>query len=148
MVESGPGIVKPTETLDLTCKVTGASLTDGTNMYSVHWVRQLGNKQMEWLSRFDYDEYKNYASSVQGRLTLSRDTNKGEVYFKLTGMKPEESGVTSQITMVESGLGIVKPTETLDLTCKVTGASLTDSTNMYGVHWVRQSEENSWSGWG
>nr|DBA22530.1 TPA: hypothetical protein GDO54_013549 [Pyxicephalus adspersus] len=89
MVESGPGTVKPTETLDLTCKVTGASLTDSTNMYCVSWVRQSERKQLEWLGAIYYDASTNYASSVQGRLT--RDTSKGEVFLKFTGMKPEES---------------------------------------------------------
>nr|DBA22533.1 TPA: hypothetical protein GDO54_013552 [Pyxicephalus adspersus] len=92
MVESGPGIVKPTETLDLTCKVTGASLTDSTNMHCVSWVRQPERKPLEWLGRICYNGGTAYASSVQGRVTLSRDTNKGEVFFKATGMKNEESG--------------------------------------------------------
>nr|DBA22526.1 TPA: hypothetical protein GDO54_013545 [Pyxicephalus adspersus] len=80
MVESGPGIVKPTETLDLTCKVTGASLTDRTNMYALHWVRQSERKQLEWLGVIRYNPAIDYGSSVQGRLTLTRDTNKGEVF--------------------------------------------------------------------
>ncbi|CAI9543139.1 unnamed protein product [Staurois parvus] len=92
MVESGPGTMKPSETLELTCKVTGASLTDSTNMHCVHWNRQSERKQMEWLGRICHNEHKDYASSVQGRLTLSRDTNKREVFLKLSGMKPEESG--------------------------------------------------------
>ncbi|KAG9462587.1 hypothetical protein GDO78_013804 [Eleutherodactylus coqui] len=89
---SGPGTVKPTETLEKTCKVSGASLTDSTNMYGVHWVRQTEGKGLEWLGRLDYDAYIKYAESLQGRLTLTRDTNKGEVYAKLTGVKPDESG--------------------------------------------------------
>ncbi|CAI9619800.1 unnamed protein product [Staurois parvus] len=88
MVESGPGTMKPSETLELTCKVTGASLTDSTNI----WSRQSERKQMEWLGRICYGASTAYANSVQGRLTLSRDTNKGEVFLKLSGMKPEESG--------------------------------------------------------
>nr|DBA22538.1 TPA: hypothetical protein GDO54_013557 [Pyxicephalus adspersus] len=91
MVESGPGIVKPTGTLDLTCKVTGASLTDSTNIYAVSWVRQLENKKMEWLGLIFYDADTRYGSSVQGRLTLSRDTNKGEVYFKLAEARDQDS---------------------------------------------------------
>ncbi|CAJ0966444.1 unnamed protein product [Ranitomeya imitator] len=92
MLESGPGVVRPSATLDLTCKVTGASLTDRTNMHCVHWIRQPEGKGMEWLGRICYENTINYAQSVQGRMTLTRDTNKGEVYCKLTGVKPEESG--------------------------------------------------------
>ncbi|KAG9461932.1 hypothetical protein GDO78_015371, partial [Eleutherodactylus coqui] len=89
---SVPGTVKPTETLEMTCKVSGASLTDGTNMRCVHWVRQPDGKGLEWLGAICYENSKYYGQSVQGHLTLTRDTNKGEVYAKLTGAKPEESG--------------------------------------------------------
>ncbi|KAG9463188.1 hypothetical protein GDO78_022235 [Eleutherodactylus coqui] len=89
---SGPGTVKPTETLEMTCKVSGASLTDSTNMYCVHWVRQSDGKGPVWLGRICHNNAIAYAESLQGRLTLTRDTNKGEVYAKLTGAKPEESG--------------------------------------------------------
>ncbi|KAG9463240.1 hypothetical protein GDO78_022150 [Eleutherodactylus coqui] len=92
MVVSGPGTVKPTETLEMTCKVSGASLTDGTNMNCVNWVRQPDGKGLEWLVRICYEDTKNYAQSLQGRLTLTKDISKGEVYFKLTDAKPEESG--------------------------------------------------------
>uniref|UniRef100_A0A8C5MAB8 Ig-like domain-containing protein n=1 Tax=Leptobrachium leishanense TaxID=445787 RepID=A0A8C5MAB8_9ANUR len=91
--ESGPGTVRPGEDLTLTCKVTGASLTDSTNMYSVNWIRQPAGKGLEWMGRILYDDRKFYATSVQGRLTITRNTNKGEVYFKLTGMKPEDTCV-------------------------------------------------------
>uniref|UniRef100_A0A8C5PAW3 Ig-like domain-containing protein n=1 Tax=Leptobrachium leishanense TaxID=445787 RepID=A0A8C5PAW3_9ANUR len=82
--ESGPGTVRPGEDLTLTCKVTGASLTD------IHWIRQPAGKGLEWVGVIWYNAN---ATSVQGRLTITRDTNKGEVYFKLTGMKPEDTCV-------------------------------------------------------
>ncbi|KAG9462204.1 hypothetical protein GDO78_014683, partial [Eleutherodactylus coqui] len=92
LVVSGPGTVKPTETLEKTCKVSGAPLTDSTNMWSVHWVRQSDGKGLEWLGRIAYSGGTYYAQSLQGRITITRDTNKGEVYVKLTGAKPDESG--------------------------------------------------------
>ncbi|CAJ0964129.1 unnamed protein product [Ranitomeya imitator] len=91
MMESGPGTVRPSETLDLTCKVTGASLTD-RNLNCVAWIRQPEGKGLEWLGRICYENTINYAQSVQEHMTLTKDTNKGEVYCKLTGVKPEESG--------------------------------------------------------
>nr|DBA22537.1 TPA: hypothetical protein GDO54_013556 [Pyxicephalus adspersus] len=91
MLESGPGTVKPTETLELTCKVSGASLTDSTNMYGVSWFRQSENKQMEWLVDYFYNGNSRHIPFLQGRLTLSRDINKGEVFFKITGMRTEDS---------------------------------------------------------
>ncbi|KAG9461274.1 hypothetical protein GDO78_017465 [Eleutherodactylus coqui] len=61
-------------------------------MISVHWVRQCDGKGLERLGEIVYNGDIYYAQSLQGRLTLTRDTNKGEVYLKLTGVKPEESG--------------------------------------------------------
>ncbi|KAG9462839.1 hypothetical protein GDO78_023005, partial [Eleutherodactylus coqui] len=89
---SGPGTVKPKETLEMTCKAIGASLTDSTNMFCVNWIRQSDGKGLVWLGEICYNNDIYYAQSVQGRLTLTRDTNKGEVYLKLTGAKPDESG--------------------------------------------------------
>ncbi|OCU01321.1 hypothetical protein XELAEV_18007111mg [Xenopus laevis] len=93
LTQPGTVTVKPSEVLQLTCKVTGASLTDSSKVYSVEWVGQLVGKGLEWLGRIRHDASTAYAQSLQGRITLSRDTNKGEVYLKLTGMKPEETAV-------------------------------------------------------
>ncbi|KAG9462819.1 hypothetical protein GDO78_023045, partial [Eleutherodactylus coqui] len=89
---SCPGAVKPTEALDMTCKVSGASLTDSTNMYAVLWVRHAEGKHHEWLGVIRHNGVTTYAESLQGRITITRDTNKGEVYVKLTEVKPDESG--------------------------------------------------------
>uniref|UniRef100_A0A6I8Q3Z3 Ig-like domain-containing protein n=1 Tax=Xenopus tropicalis TaxID=8364 RepID=A0A6I8Q3Z3_XENTR len=85
--------VKPLEVLQLPCKVTGASLTDSSKVYAVDWVRDPAGKGLEFLGRIWHDASTRYAQSLQGRLTVSRDTDKGEVYIKLTGMKPEETAV-------------------------------------------------------
>ncbi|KAM7224676.1 hypothetical protein CapIbe_024237 [Capra ibex] len=42
--ESGPSLVKPSQTLSLTCTVSGVSLTS----YGVGWVRQAPGKALEW----------------------------------------------------------------------------------------------------
>ncbi|OCU01322.1 hypothetical protein XELAEV_18007112mg [Xenopus laevis] len=93
LTQPGAVTVKPSEVLQLTCKVTGASLTDSSKIYSVQWVREPAGKGLEWLGGIWYDASTHYAQSLQGRITVSRDTNKGEVYLKLTGMKPEETAV-------------------------------------------------------
>ncbi|MEE6520260.1 hypothetical protein FKM82_018099 [Ascaphus truei] len=93
LVESGPGVVKPAETLTLTCKVTGAALTDSAQIWSVQWVRQPAGRGLQWLGGIWHNAGTNYAQSVQGRVTVTRDTNKGEVYLKLTGVKPEDTAM-------------------------------------------------------
>ncbi|CAI9583589.1 unnamed protein product [Staurois parvus] len=89
MVESGPGTVKPSETLELTCKVTGASLT----YYSVEWVRQFPGKGLEWMGRIIHNGATYYAESLKGRITITRDTSKGEIYLKLNNANTDDSGI-------------------------------------------------------
>uniref|UniRef100_A0A8C5MDA6 Ig-like domain-containing protein n=1 Tax=Leptobrachium leishanense TaxID=445787 RepID=A0A8C5MDA6_9ANUR len=91
--ESGPGTVKPGETMMLTCKVTGGSLTDSSAVPAVYWVRQPAGNGLKWMGGIWHDNSAWYATSVQGRLTITRDTNKGEVYFKFTGVKAEDTCV-------------------------------------------------------
>ncbi|OCU01308.1 hypothetical protein XELAEV_18007098mg [Xenopus laevis] len=93
LTQPGTVTVKPLEVLQLTCKVTGASLTDSSKVHAVHWVRQPVGKGLELLGLIWHDAKTYYAQSLKGRITVSRDTNKGEVYLKLTGMKPEETAV-------------------------------------------------------
>ncbi|OCU01307.1 hypothetical protein XELAEV_18007097mg [Xenopus laevis] len=93
LTQPGTVTVKPSEVLQLTCKVTGASLTDSSKIWAVHWVQHPAGKGLQWLGGIWHNAVTDYAQSLQGRITVSRDTNKGEVYLKLTGMKPEETAV-------------------------------------------------------
>ncbi|MEE6512661.1 hypothetical protein FKM82_019780, partial [Ascaphus truei] len=90
--ESSPGLVKPATSMRLTCKVSGASITDSTNMYGVGWVRQAPGKGLEWVGNIYYDGSTHLSSSLGSRLSLTRDTSKNEVYMALSGA---ESGDTA-----------------------------------------------------
>lgn len=91
--EYGPTTVKPAETLELTCKVIGASLTDGSKVGAVYWARQRAGEGLIWLGGIWHAGSIHYAESMKGLLTITRDTNKGEVYCKLTQIKPEDTAV-------------------------------------------------------
>ncbi|ELV12183.1 Ig heavy chain V region 1B43 [Tupaia chinensis] len=91
--ELGPGLVKPSETLSLTCTVSGFFLTS----YAVHWVCQAPGKGLEWV---------------------------------------EVIGVLSQVQLQELGPGLVTPSQTLSLTCTLSGFSIT--TSGYCWEWIRQ----------
>uniref|UniRef100_A0A8C3HVZ0 Ig-like domain-containing protein n=1 Tax=Chrysemys picta bellii TaxID=8478 RepID=A0A8C3HVZ0_CHRPI len=90
LLQTGAAQVKPSQTLRLTCSVSGFSLT--SSGYGVSWVRQPPGKGLEWLSIVYWDEDKYYQESLKNRLTISRDTSKSEVYLEMRGMEARDSG--------------------------------------------------------
>nr|7CGW_A Chain A, Heavy chain of tislelizumab Fab [Homo sapiens]7CGW_H Chain H, Heavy chain of tislelizumab Fab [Homo sapiens] len=87
--ESGPGLVKPSETLSLTCTVSGFSLTS----YGVHWIRQPPGKGLEWIGVIYADGSTNYNPSLKSRVTISKDTSKNQVSLKLSSVTAADTAV-------------------------------------------------------
>nr|4I77_H Chain H, Lebrikizumab heavy chain [Homo sapiens] len=85
--ESGPALVKPTQTLTLTCTVSGFSLS----AYSVNWIRQPPGKALEWLAMIWGDGKIVYNSALKSRLTISKDTSKNQVVLTMTNMDPVDT---------------------------------------------------------
>ncbi|ELV11211.1 Ig heavy chain V-II region SESS [Tupaia chinensis] len=87
--ESGPGLVKPGETLTLTCTVSGFSLsTLGTR---VGWIRQPPGKPLEWLTYIKWDDDKYYNPSLKSRLAISKDNSKNQVFLKMSSVDPADT---------------------------------------------------------
>uniref|UniRef100_H0VVB6 Ig-like domain-containing protein n=1 Tax=Cavia porcellus TaxID=10141 RepID=H0VVB6_CAVPO len=87
--ESGPGLVKPSETLSLSCTVSGFSLTS----YSVYWVRQAPGKGLEWIGAIWSGGSTDYNSALKSRVRISRDTSKSQVSLTLSSLSPEDTAV-------------------------------------------------------
>uniref|UniRef100_UPI0012FE7F1D H2L6 HEAVY CHAIN n=1 Tax=Homo sapiens TaxID=9606 RepID=UPI0012FE7F1D len=87
--ESGPVLVKPTETLTLTCTVSGFSLS--TYGMGVGWIRQPPGKALEWLAHIWWDDVKRYNPALKSRLTISKDTSKSQVVLTMTNMDPVDT---------------------------------------------------------
>uniref|UniRef100_A0A8C3HC43 Ig-like domain-containing protein n=1 Tax=Chrysemys picta bellii TaxID=8478 RepID=A0A8C3HC43_CHRPI len=86
LVQSGPGAVKPGETLTLTCAVSGVSITESNYVWD--WVRQGPGKGLEWMGYvYMYSGGgTNYAPSLQGRITISGDTSKNQFSLQLRSL--------------------------------------------------------------
>uniref|UniRef100_A0A674K4I3 Ig-like domain-containing protein n=1 Tax=Terrapene triunguis TaxID=2587831 RepID=A0A674K4I3_9SAUR len=79
LVESGPGTLKPSETLSLSCSISGASSdTLGSNCCWWHWIRQSPRKGLEWIGRIAQGGSTNYATSLQSRITISVNPSKNQ----------------------------------------------------------------------
>uniref|UniRef100_UPI00185FD399 Immunoglobulin heavy chain variable region n=1 Tax=Homo sapiens TaxID=9606 RepID=UPI00185FD399 len=87
--ESGPTLVKPTQTLTLTCTFSGFSLS--TSGVGVGWIRQPPGKALEWLALIYWDDDKRYSPSLKSRLTITKDTSKNQVVLTMTNMDPVDT---------------------------------------------------------
>nr|NDP13154.1 immunoglobulin mu heavy chain [Bos taurus] len=85
--ESGPSLVKPSQTLSLTCTVSGFSL----NSYGVGWVRQAPGKALECLGSIGASGNTNYNPALKSRLSITRDNSKSQVSLSLSGVTTEDT---------------------------------------------------------
>nr|NDP06456.1 immunoglobulin mu heavy chain [Bos taurus] len=85
--ESGPSLVKPSQTLSLTCTVSGFSLSS----YGVGWVRQAPGKALECLGGIDNDGYTRYNSALKSRLSITKDNSKSQVSLSLSSVTTEDT---------------------------------------------------------
>uniref|UniRef100_UPI0032B08E59 scFv fragment for antibody MAD8-151 n=1 Tax=Homo sapiens TaxID=9606 RepID=UPI0032B08E59 len=98
--ESGPGLVKPSETLSLTCTVSGGPISS----YYWNWIRQPPGKGLEWIGHFYHSGSTNYNPSLKSRVTISVDTSKNQFYLNLSSVTAADSAVyfcARQVTMIQ-----------------------------------------------
>nr|ABI17936.1 immunoglobulin single chain variable fragment [synthetic construct] len=87
--ESGPSLVKPSQTLSLTCTVSGFSLISN----AVAWVRQAPGKVPEWLAGIGSSEHTYYNPALKSRLSITRDTSKSQVSLSLSSVTTADTAV-------------------------------------------------------
>nr|NDP07875.1 immunoglobulin mu heavy chain [Bos taurus] len=85
--ESGPSLVKPSQTLSLTCTVSGFSLSS----YGVDWVRQAPGKALEWFGDISGGGSTGYNSALKSRLSITKDNSKSQVSLSLSSVATEDT---------------------------------------------------------
>nr|NDP10911.1 immunoglobulin mu heavy chain [Bos taurus] len=86
--ESGPSLVKPSQTLSLTCTVSGLSLTSA----AVGWVRQAPGKALEHLGGISNGGSTGYNVALKSRLSITKDNSKNQVSLSLSSVTIEDTG--------------------------------------------------------
>nr|1FJ1_B Chain B, HYBRIDOMA ANTIBODY LA2 (HEAVY CHAIN) [Mus musculus]1FJ1_D Chain D, HYBRIDOMA ANTIBODY LA2 (HEAVY CHAIN) [Mus musculus] len=88
LVQSGPELKKPGETVKISCKASGYTFTD----YSMYWVKQApgkGLKRMGWINTETGEP--TYADDFKGRFALSLDTSASTAYLHISNLKNEDT---------------------------------------------------------
>nr|NDP06618.1 immunoglobulin mu heavy chain [Bos taurus]NDP08287.1 immunoglobulin mu heavy chain [Bos taurus] len=85
--ESGPSLVKPSQTLSLTCTVSGFSLSS----YGVGWVRQAPGKALECLASISSTGNTGYNPALKSRLSITKDSSESQVSLSLSSVTTEDT---------------------------------------------------------
>nr|NDP13029.1 immunoglobulin mu heavy chain [Bos taurus] len=85
--ESGPSLVKPSQTLSLTCTVSGFSLSS----YDIAWVRQAPGKALECLGSIEGSGSTSYNPALKPRLSITEDNSKSQVSLSLSSVTTEDT---------------------------------------------------------
>nr|NDP14117.1 immunoglobulin mu heavy chain [Bos taurus] len=86
--ESGPSLVKPSQTLSLTCTTSGFSLSSD---YGVSWVRQAPGKALKCLGSIKGAGSTAYNSALKSRLSISKDNSKSQVSLSVSSVTTEDT---------------------------------------------------------
>nr|NDP06657.1 immunoglobulin mu heavy chain [Bos taurus] len=85
--EAGPSLVKPSQTLSLTCTVSGFSLSS----YGVAWVRQAPGKALECLGGISSGGNTVYNPALKSRLSIIKDNSKSQVSLSLNSVTTDDT---------------------------------------------------------
>nr|NDP04823.1 immunoglobulin mu heavy chain [Bos taurus] len=85
--ESGPSLVKPSQTLSLTCTASGFSLSDK----AVGWNRRAPGKALEWLGSIDSGGNTGYNPGLKSRLSITKDNSQSQVSLSVSSLTVEDS---------------------------------------------------------
>uniref|UniRef100_A0AAY4C6H8 Ig-like domain-containing protein n=1 Tax=Denticeps clupeoides TaxID=299321 RepID=A0AAY4C6H8_9TELE len=82
---------QPGDTLSLSCKVSGYSLSDGC--CCTDWIRQQAGKSLEWVGRICYDDSTAYNSKLNNRFSISQVKSSNTLTLHGNRLQTEDAAV-------------------------------------------------------
>uniref|UniRef100_A0A8C6UUS6 Ig-like domain-containing protein n=1 Tax=Neogobius melanostomus TaxID=47308 RepID=A0A8C6UUS6_9GOBI len=101
LLQPGSVLLQPAQTLSISCRVSGYSLTDSS--YATGWIRQRQGK-LEWIFHQWSDGSLNRNNALKDRFSVSRDTSAGTVTIQGQRLQPDDSAVYywTQVTVTSA----------------------------------------------
>ncbi|NXM46533.1 HVD34 protein, partial [Gymnorhina tibicen] len=79
---SGPAVVKISESVSLTCHISGVAVTDSS--YAWDWIRQTPGKELQHIAmQYPFAGLQHIASSFQTQVISSADPSRNQVWLRL-----------------------------------------------------------------
>nr|NDP18987.1 immunoglobulin gamma heavy chain [Bos taurus] len=85
--ESGPSLLKPSQTLSLTCTTSGFAL----EQRAVGWVRQAPGKALEWVGGISGGGTACLNPALKSRLSVTKDNSKSQVFLSVSSVTTEDT---------------------------------------------------------
>nr|5YWO_N Chain N, 2F2 heavy chain [Mus musculus]5YWO_R Chain R, 2F2 heavy chain [Mus musculus] len=88
LMESGPELKKPGETVKISCTTSGYTFTD----YAMHWVKQAPGKGLEWMGWINTATGEpTYAYDFKERFGFSLETSASTAFLQISNLKIEDT---------------------------------------------------------
>lgn len=84
-------MVKPGESITITCKVSGYSFSDSSKAPS--WIRYVQGKTLKFIGMIHSGGSIDYKASLKNKFTISRDMSTTTVYLKGHNLHVEDTAV-------------------------------------------------------
>nr|NDP19148.1 immunoglobulin gamma heavy chain [Bos taurus] len=99
--ESGPSLVKPSQTLSRHCTTSGFSLSS----YAVGWVRQAPGKPLEWFGGMSTSGSTCLNPALKSRLSITKDNSKSQVSLSVSSVTTEDTATYYCAKSIDNGRG-------------------------------------------
>uniref|UniRef100_W5LDE9 Ig-like domain-containing protein n=1 Tax=Astyanax mexicanus TaxID=7994 RepID=W5LDE9_ASTMX len=93
LIQPDSVLIRPAETLIITCRVSGASITDSSSHYGTAWIRQPAGKALEWINLIYYSGGVAAKDSLKNKFSVSRETSSNTLTLRGENLQTEDTAV-------------------------------------------------------